>query len=105
MANRLALELVADGNPLLKTLNDVQRNLDRFTASAESAGQAIGGSLGSSLDNFISLSKGGVAAAGVLAGAFAAAASGAVAVTLAAGKQAEALDHLSQRTGIGRSEE
>ncbi len=99
--NRLALELVADANPLLKALDNVQRNLDRFTASAESAGQAIGGGLGKSLNNFINLSKGGFAAAGVLAGGFAAAASGAVALTLAAGKQMEAIDHLSQRTGIG----
>jgi hypothetical protein len=101
MANRLALELVADANPLLKTLENVQRNLDRFMTSAESAGHAVGGSLGKSLDNFINLSKGGAAAAGVLAGGFTAAASGAVALTLSAGKQMEAIDHLSQRTGIG----
>lgn len=101
MANRLALELIVDNNPFMKALTDAQRTLDRFTASAESAGRSLGGGLGKALDNFTSLAKGGVAAAGVLAGGFAAAASGAVALTLAAGKQAEALDHLSQRTGIG----
>lgn len=89
MANRIALELVADANPLMKTLDSVQRNLDRFTASAESAGHAIGGSLGTSIDNFMNLAKGGAAAA-----------TSAVALTLQAGKEAEAIDHLSQRTGI-----
>ena len=46
MANRLALELVADANPLVKTLNDVQRTLNKFTDAADQAGQAVGGSLG-----------------------------------------------------------
>lgn len=103
MANRLVLELVADGNPLLKTLDNVQRNLDRFISSAESTGQAIGGSLGKAIDNFMNLSKGGGAAAGVLAGGFAAAASAAVALTASAGRQVEQLDQLSQKTGIALS--
>lgn len=100
MANRLALELVADANPLMKTLDNVQRNLDRFMASAESAGHAIGGSLGKALDDFQNVAKGGATAAGVLAGGIAAAAAAAVSLTLTAGREAEAIDHLSQRTGI-----
>lgn len=98
--NRLALELVADANPLLKALDNVQRNLDRFTASAESAGQAIGGGLGKALDNFQNFAKGGASAAGILAGGFVAAASAAVALTASAGRQVEQLDQLSQKTGI-----
>lgn len=100
MANRLALELVADANPLLKGMQQAQQSLDKFTDAAASAGRSIGGSLGTAIDNFMNLSKGGGAAAGVLAGGFAAAAAGAVALTAAAGRQIEALDMLAQKTGI-----
>lgn len=100
MANRLALELIADANPLMKAMEQAQRSLNRFMDASHDAGQAVGGSLGKAIDNFINVSKGGAAAAGVLAGGFAAAAAGAVALTLTAGKEAEAIDHLSQRTGI-----
>lgn len=100
MANRMMLELVADANPTLQALNQVQKSLDRFTDAAAEAGQAIGGKLGSAIDNFSSFAKGGAAAAGVLAGGFAAAAAGAVALAASAGREVEALDMLSQKTGI-----
>ncbi|WHZ27607.1 MAG: hypothetical protein OJF51_002404 [Nitrospira sp.] len=89
MANRLALELVADNNPFIKAMEQAQRTLDRFTDGAESAGQAIGGSLGKALDNFMNFSKGGAAAA-----------AGAVALTASAAEQVDKLDQLSQKTGI-----
>lgn len=100
MANRIALELLADANPMVKALDHAQRSIDQFTKSAESAGKAIGGSLGTAIDNFTNFAKGGATAAGVLAGGFAAAAAGAVALTASAGRQIEALDMLSQKTGI-----
>jgi hypothetical protein len=42
MANRLALKLYADSNPMVKALEHAQRDLDRFTSAAESAGKAMG---------------------------------------------------------------
>jgi hypothetical protein len=98
--NGIALELTADTNPFNKAMESAQQSLNKFTDAADTAGHAVGGSLGKAIDNFINVSKGGVAAAGAFAGGLVAAASSAVAVTLAAGKQAEALDHLSQKTGI-----
>lgn len=103
MANRLALELVADANPLMKTLDSVQSSLNRFTDAAAEAGHAIGGSLGNAIDNFMNVSKGGAAAAGVLAGGFVAAATAAVTLTAGAADQVDELDRLSQKTGIAMS--
>lgn len=100
MANRLVLELLADSNGLLKGLDQAQRSVDRFTQSSSLAGRSLGGGVNQALEAFTGLAKGGAAAAGVLAGAVAAAATAAVALTLNAGKQVEALDHLSQKTGI-----
>lgn len=100
MANRIALELIADANPMMKALDNAQRTLDQFTRSAESAGKAIGGSLGNAIDNFQNFAKGGASAAGLLAGGFLAAAAGAVALTASAGRQIESLDMLSQKTGV-----
>lgn len=103
MANRIALELVADSNPLMKAMEQAQRSVNRFTDAAADAGHAIGGSLGSALDNFINFSKGGATAAGLLAGGMAAAAAGAVALTASAADQVDQLDRLSQKTGIAMS--
>ena len=100
MANRIALELIADANPLMKGLEQAQRSLGRFTDAASDAGHAIGGSLGNAIDNFMNVSKGGAAAAGVLAGGMAAAAASAIALTASAGDQIDQLDRLSQKTGI-----
>lgn len=100
MANRMVLSIVADANPTLQVLNQVQKNLDRFMASADAVGQSLGGGVNRALDAFTNLSKGGAAAAGILAGGFVAAAAGAVALTASAGRQIEALDMLSQKTGI-----
>lgn len=103
MANRIALELVADANPLMKGLEQAQRSLNRFTDAASDAGHAIGGSLGNAIDNFMNVSKGGAAAAGVLAGGMAAAAASAIALTASAADQVDQLDRLSQKTGIAMS--
>lgn len=103
MANRIALELVADANPLMKGLEQAQRSLNRFTDAAADAGHAIGGSLGNAIDNFMNVSKGGAAAAGVLAGGMAAAAASAIALTASAADQVDQLDRLSQKTGIAMS--
>lgn len=100
MANRIVLEMVADANPMLKTLDNVQRNLDRFLASAESAGHSIGGTLNRALDTLANVAKGGANAAGGLAAGLAAAGAAAVSLTMAADQQIEVLDHLSQKTGI-----
>lgn len=100
MANRLALELVADANPFMKGMEQAQASISRFVDASDQAGQAIGGSLNSAIDKFMNFSKGGAAAAGLLAGGFAAAAAGAVSLTASAGEQIEQLDMLSQKTGI-----
>lgn len=88
MANRIALELIADANPLMKGLEQAQRSLNRFTDAAADAGHAIGGSLGNAIDNFMNVSKGGAAAAS------------AIALTASAADQVDQLDRLSQKTGI-----
>ncbi|NOT94986.1 MAG: hypothetical protein HOP00_01570 [Nitrospira sp.] len=98
--NRLALELIADVNPLLKSLDAAQRNLDRFVSSSATAGNALGSGVNRALDAFGDLAKGGGAAAGVFAGGLVAAAGAAVLLTASAGRQIEALDQLSQKTGI-----
>ncbi len=100
MANKLVLELLADSDPLLKSLDQSQRQLNNFIKSSESAGQALGGGVNRALDIFTGLAKGGGAAAGVLAGGFVAASVSATALVEHAGKQAEALEQLSQKTGI-----
>lgn len=100
MANRIALELIADANPLLKGLQQAQQSIDRFTDAAADAGHAIGGGLSSAIDKFTNFSKGGASAAGLLAGGMAAAAASAVALTASAGREVEAIDMLSQKTGI-----
>lgn len=100
MANRLVLELVADSNPMIRALNDVQKRMDSFTQSSSIAGRSLGGGVNQALEAFAGVAKGGAAAAGVLAGAFAAAASAAGAMTVKAGKIAEETDQLAQKTGI-----
>lgn len=100
MANRIALELIADTNPLLKGLQQAQQSIDRFADAAADAGHAIGGGLSSAIDKFTNFSKGGATAAGLLAGGMAAAAASAVALTASAGREVEAMDMLSQKTGI-----
>jgi len=98
--NRLILELLADSNGLLKGLDQAQTSVDRFTKSSSVAGQSLGGGVNRALEAFEGLAKGGATAAGVLAGGFAAAATAAVLMTTSAGKQIEAIDQLSQKTGI-----
>lgn len=100
MANRLALELVADANGLLKTMEQAQRQLNSFIKSSESAGQTLGSGVNRALDNFMGLAKGGAAAAGILAGGVLAAAGAATALVESAGRQAEMLEQTSQKTGI-----
>jgi hypothetical protein len=41
MANRIALELVADANPLVKGLDDAQRSVDKFVGSASSVSKHL----------------------------------------------------------------
>lgn len=98
--NKLVLELLADSNGLLKGLDQAQASVDRFTKSSSVAGQSLGGGVNRALEAFEGLAKGGATAAGVLAGGIAAAATAAVLMTTSAGKQVEALDQLSQKTGI-----
>ncbi|MGL4296268.1 MAG: hypothetical protein ACRCTG_11170 [Aestuariivirga sp.] len=98
--NKLVLELLADSNGLLKSLDQAQASVTRFTQASDAAGQALGGGVNRALDAFEGLAKGGATAAGVLAGGIVAAATAAVLLTTHAGKQVEALDQLSQKTGI-----
>lgn len=100
MANRIALELIADANPLLKGMQQAQRSIDDFVKSSDSAAAAIGSKLSSALDKFQTFSKGGASAAGLLAGGIAAAAAAATAFTLSAGRHIESLAILSQQTGV-----
>jgi hypothetical protein len=98
--NKLVLQLVADSNGLIKGLNQAQSSLDKFMKSADAAGQSVGGGVNRALDAFRGLAGGGANAAGVLAGAFAAAATAAFGLTVQAGRIAEETDQLSQKTGI-----
>ena len=100
MANKLVLELIADSNNLLKALEQSQKSLNSFIRASESAGQALGGGVNRALDNFLGLAKGGAVAAGILAGGVLAAAGAATALVQSAGRQAEALEQTSQKTGI-----
>lgn len=100
MANQIALQLLADANPLIKGMQQAQSAVNRFVDASNEAGQSIGGGLNRAIDTFMNFSKGGAAAAGILAGGFVAAAAGAVALTASAGRQIEALDMLAQKTGI-----
>lgn len=103
MANKLVLELLADTNNLLKGLEQAQRSLNKFVDSAGTAGSSLGGGVNRALDAFTGLASGGARAAGVLAGGLVAAATAAAVLTASAGKQVEAIDHLSQKTGIAVS--
>lgn len=98
--NKLVLELLADSNGLLKGLDQAQVSIDRFTKASSVAGQSLGSGVNRALESFEGLAKGGATAAGVLAGGIVAAATAAVFMTTSAGKQVEALDQLSQKTGI-----
>lgn len=98
--NKLVLELLADSNGLLKNLDRAQASVDRFVRASDSAGQSLGGGVNRALEAFEGLAKGGATAAGVLAGGIVAAATAAVLLTTNAGKQVEAIDQLSQKTGI-----
>ncbi len=95
MANKLTLDLVADANGLLKSLDQAQRSLNSFIRSSNDAGAALGGGVNRALDVFDGLARGGAAAAGIFAGGLAAAAGAAVLMVQHAGKQAEALEQLS----------
>lgn len=94
------LQLIADVDHLVKGLNRAQRSVDQFVDASGRAGQSLGGGVNRALDSFTDLAKGGAAAAGVLAGGLIAAGVAAVSLTLSAGKQLEALDHLQQKTGL-----
>ena len=98
--NKLVLELLADSNNLLKAMEQSQKSVSAFVKAADGAGQSLGGGVNRALDNFISLSKGGAVMAGVLAGGLLASAGAAVTLVESAGRQAEALDQASQKTGI-----
>lgn len=99
--NKLVLELVADSNNLLKSMEQAQRSIDNFIRGSESAGQALGGGVNRALDSFKGLASGGAVAAGVLAGALTAVTVASVAMAVSAGHQAEAITQLSSITGIG----
>lgn len=98
--SKLILELLADANNLLKNLDRAQTSVDKFARASDVAGQSLGGSVNRALESFEGLAKGGATAAGVLAGGLVAAATAAVLMTTNAGKQVEAIDQLSQKTGI-----
>lgn len=98
--SKLILELLADANNLLKNLDRAQASMDRFVSASGTAGQSLGGGVNRALEAFEGLAKGGATAAGVLAGGLVAAATAAVLMTTSAGKQVEAIDQLSQKTGI-----
>lgn len=98
--NRLVLELVADSNNLLKAMEQSQKSISNFVKASDSAGASLGGGVNRALDNFMSLAKGGAVAAGVLSGGLLAAAGAATALVQSAGRQAEALEQTSQKTGI-----
>lgn len=100
MSNKLVLELLADANPLLKSMEQAQRQLNAFMKASGDAGNALGSGLNNALDMFSGLAKGGAAAAGVLTGGIVAAAGAAALLVKHAGEQAEALEHVSQKTGI-----
>lgn len=99
--NKLVLELVADSNNLLKSMEQAQRSVNNFIRGSESAGEALGGGVNRALESFKGLASGGAVAAGVMAGALTAVTVAATAMTLEAGRQAEALTQLSAITGIG----
>lgn len=98
--NKLALEMVADSNSLIKGLEDAQRSVNKFVQSAGGAGSAIGGPLNQALSAFTSIAKGGAGAAGVLAGVLITTASAGVEMALAAGQQAEAIQQQSAVMGM-----
>ncbi|MDH5667753.1 MAG: hypothetical protein OEY86_07070 [Nitrospira sp.] len=100
MSNSLVLKLVADANPMMRTLDSVQKRMDAFTRSADRAGASLGGGMNRSLEAFTGLARGGASAAGVLAGGLATAAAAAVVMATRAGDQVEELHRLSQKTGI-----
>lgn len=100
MANKLVLELLADTNNLLKGLEQAQRSVGNFVDASRTAGASLGGGVNRALDAFADLASGGAKAGGVLAGALVAAGTAAVMLTVSVGKQVEAIDQLSQKTGI-----
>lgn len=101
MANQLVLQIIADANGLLGTLNAAQQSIEQFTKGAEAAGNSLGGGLNQALDAFTGLAKGGGIAAGVLAGALVATATAATAFAIEGGKQAQELQNLSVTLGLG----
>jgi uncharacterized surface protein with fasciclin (FAS1) repeats len=98
--SKLVLEILADANPLIKGLNQAQTQLDKFMKASDAAGASLGSGVNQALDSFKNLAGGGANAAGVLAGAFVAAATAAFALTVQAGRIAEETDQLAQKTGI-----
>jgi hypothetical protein len=103
MANRIVLELLADSNNLLKNLDRAQQSVNRFIDASSTAGRSLGGGVNRALDAFADVAAGGARAAGVLAGSLAAVGAAAIALTLSAGAQVEAIEMLSQKTGIATS--
>lgn len=97
---RVILELIAESNQLLRGIEQAQKQVQQFERAAESAGASLGSGVNRALGQFANLASGGALAAGTLVGAFAAAATAAVHLTLEIGEQLDALDRLSQRTGI-----
>lgn len=98
--NKLVLELLADSNGLLKAMEQSQKSISAFVRASEGAGQSLGSGVNRALDNFMGLAKGGAVAAGILTGGILAAAGAGVALVESAGRQAEAIDQTSQKTGI-----
>ena len=97
----LSLELVADSRQLVQTLQGAQRQVETFMDAAKSAGEELGGGVNRALEAFEGLAKGGAASAGIMAGAMAGLAVAAGAMALGAATNAEQLEQLSAKLGIG----
>jgi hypothetical protein len=97
----LTLKLVADASSLTSGLASAQKSVDRFMEASSTAGAELGGGLNRALESFQSLAKGGAATAGVLAGAAIAAGIGLTAMAVSASNQAEEIEQLSAKLGLG----
>ncbi len=100
MANKLVLELIADSNNLLKSMEQAQRSITNFVKGSESAGQALGGGVNRALDTFSGLANGGAVAAGIFVGGLVAASGASTLMVKSAGAHAEAMEQVSAKTGI-----
>ena len=99
--SRISLEVVADSKQLLASLNDAQKQVEKFMAAAKDAGAELGGGVNRALDVFQGLAKGGAASAGVLGGALLAVAVAGTALGVSAAHNAEELVQLSSKLGLG----